>query len=325
MKYRYHNIKFFFTFVVLALSFGIALTQGEGDSFKFLQGTVYGGLPIEISIQFDEGHITGYTKYGSQGHLEFTLEGELSDEGYTLYEVDNNHVLSGIIEIDRDFQQCVWNSINYKINLPISLRDKNVESTIIDYVTYQSYVAVSYPLMEGFFEKKMSHKISEIVKKVIEEYNKDDVTSSSIPSKRFVKRSIGINKVALNSDQLLSGFISFYDNQKADVVTITYTYDKDKREMLDLSKIFKKNFNYSFFLKQYINQKKESMESLITPLESTWLKASDFHHYVLTDSGLKFFSDHSTIFGRKSFTIPYHEVSSSIGHKSIANYIKKRK
>ena len=319
------HIKFIFTFIVLAFFFEAAITQDVGDTFRFLQGTVYGGLPIEVSLNFESENITGQTKYGSDGHLEFAIEGELNDVGYILYEVDKNNVLSGIIEIDKDFQQCVWNSIDYRINLPISFKDKNVETTTIDYVSYQSYVVVSYPLMEGTFEKKMSHEISKIVKEVIAEHNSDSETSSSIPSMRFVKRSIGINKVALNSEKLLSGFVSFYDNQKAEVVTITYTYDKDKEEMLDLSKIFKKNFNYSFFLKQYINQKKESMESLISPLESSWLKSSKFHHYVLTDSGLKFFSDHNTIFGRKSFTIPYHEVSSSIGQKSIANYIKKRK
>ena len=301
--------------------------QNGDNTFHFIEGQIYGGLALEISMHFDKDVITGYSKYGSDGKLEFRLEGERNDEGYTIYELDQNNALSGILEMDKDFQNCVWNSIDYNINLPISLKDKDrEETTTMDYVTYQSYIVISYPLQKGPFEKKISNEISETIKDIVEEYNTINGNQNSmIPGQRFKKRSIGINRIALNSNDLLSGHISIYDNQKAEVITITYSYDKDRKEMLDLSKIFKKNFNYSFFLKQYINQKKDSMKSLISPLESTWLKASKFHYYVLTHSGLKFFNDYNTIFGRKSFVIPYHEISSSIGHKSITNYIKKRK
>ena len=300
------------------------IAQEASNELFFLEGELYGGLPIQLSIHTGE-EISGYSKYGSSGELEYKIEGELTDDGYMLYEFDNNHALSGIIELKNNREECVWNSIDFAINIPISFNPYEKKTTY-DYVSHQSYIAVSYPKVDEHFDKKVNPRINKTIRDLAESYGvKELENGSNTPANRFQHRTIGVNKTTLNSDDLISGHITFYDNQSSDISTLTYAYDKDKEEILGLSKIFKKNFNYSFFLKQYIAQKKEKMSTVLSPLETTWVDATSFHHYVLTESGLKFLSDYNTIFGRKSFTIPYHEVSSSIGQKSIANYIKKRK
>lgn len=300
------------------------LAQDSADDQFYLDGQVYGGLPIQLSVNTVDG-INGYSKYGSQGELEYKLEGEVTSDGYMLYEFDEDHILSGIIEITNDKQQGVWNSVNFQTNIPISFFNRS-ESTTYDFARHQSYVAVSYPKEDEAFDEKFGAKIRHVVRDLAEEYGAYEVKNGvNSPGNRFSHRTISVDKRSLDSDELISGHLTFYNNQSNKVETLTYSYDRSKKEMLTLNKIFKKNFNYSFFLKQYIAQKKEKMEPLLSPLESTWFKATSFHHYELTDSGLKFFSDYNTIFGRKSFTIPYHEIASSIGQKSIANYIKKRK
>ena len=311
------------TILILFISFQLDSQEGMSDLF-FLEGELYGGLPIQLSVHTD-GDINGYSKYGSSGNIEYIIEGEKTSSGYLLYEFDNDHNLSGILELSEDKSECVWNSIDFSINIPISF-SKEIQKTTYDYVSHQSYIAVSYPSVDEAFDKKISNKINTIVRDMAEEYGVKELESGShSPGNRFSNRTIAINKITLDSKDLISGHLTFYDNQSSDVSTLTYTYDKNKKEMLGLSKIFKKNFNYSFFLKQYINQKKEKMQTVSTPLETSWINATSFHHYVLTDSGLQLLSDYNTIFGRKSFTIPYHEVSSSIGQKSISNYIKNRK
>ncbi|MEE9374398.1 MAG: hypothetical protein V3V00_15185 [Saprospiraceae bacterium] len=314
-----------FIITISALLFSL-FTIGQSDisNLFYLEGELYGGLPIQISVHTG-AEISGYTKYGSNGELEYTIEGELTNAGYMLYEFDGDHILSGTIELSIDNKTGVWNSIDFNQNIPISFVKKPDHSTF-DYSSHQSYFAVSYPVIDHIFDRMMGKKISVILREIAENYGIKEITNGpNTPNNRFIHRTIAINKVALNSDKIISGYLTFFDNQSVDVITLTYTYDKNKKEMLGLSKIFKKNFNYSFFLKQYINQKKEKMIPMLSSLELTWLKASPFHHYVLTESGLKFFSEYNAIFGRKSFTIPYHEVASSIGQKSITNYIKKRK
>ena len=297
--------------------------QNSENNLVFLRGSLYGGLPIEISFHVSDD-IEGFVFYGSDRSLEYKLEGEKTDQGYVLYEIGENEVLSGIIELSEDHNTCVWNTTDYSSNIPISFAKKQ-ESTTIDFVSHQSYIAVSFPREDEFFQKKMEGRIRSIIREISENYGAQEVVSGQNGAdNRFKKRTIAVNKVTLDSKEILSGHITFFDNQNNDVNTLTYTYDRAKKEMLGLSKIFKKNFDYSFFLKQYINQKKDKMVPLLSNLESKWIKNSSFHYYVLTDSGLKFFNDYNSIFGRKSFIIPYHEVSSSISQKSIANYIKKR-
>lgn len=318
---KFYNIIFF---ILGALPFAIAQ---EEDNDTFLKGQVYGGLPIELYIHTDDQGITGYSRYGSNGDVEYTIDGEATAEGLLLFELDAQNVVTGLIELDKESNHCVWNSVDYNINLPINLSNKDIESsTTIDYVSHQSYIAVKYPNVDKTFAAAMEQSIGDVVKEIVKEYSTVELENDlPLPSLRFKRRSIGVNKVTLDTQDLISGMLTFYNNQKSEVTTITYSYDKEKKEMLDLSKIFKKSFNYSFFLKQYINQKKDKMKGLMSPLESSWLKASAFNQYVLTQSGLKFFNDYNTVFGRKSFTIPYHEISSSIQQKSIAQYIKKRK
>ncbi len=298
--------------------------QEEISDLFFLEGELYGGLPLQLSVHTD-GEIYGYSKYGSNGDVEFTLEGERTENGYLLYEFNIDHSLSGFIELSSDKKKCVWNSVDYKTNIPVNFSNREGNSSYY-FVSHQSYIAVSYPRVDDTFDDKFGKKINSIIRNVAESYGVAEIENGSdLPSNRFKQRTLAVNKVTLNSEKLISGHLTFYDNQTSDVKTLTYTYDRDKKEMLGLSQIFKKNFNYSFFLKQYISQKKEKMKTVLTPLETKWINAAPFHHYVLTSSGLQFLSDYNTIFGRKSFTIPYHEVSSSIGQKSISNYIKKRK
>ena len=121
-----------------------------GDLF-FLEGQVYGGLPILISVNAADG-IHGYSKYGSKGELEYTLEGEITEDGYMLYEFDENHTLSGILEISNDGKQGVWNSTNFQTNMPISFAE-NGESMTYDFARHQSYVAASYPMEDEEFDK----------------------------------------------------------------------------------------------------------------------------------------------------------------------------
>jgi len=218
----------------------------------------------------------------------------------------------------------VWNSIDYARNIPITFGSN--EGVVVDHATHQSYAAVVIPEVDEGFQNRLTLKMGSVIRDIAESYGaKEIMTEQNSPNNRFENRTLAVHKITLDSEDLISGFVTFYDNQSSDVHTITYSYDRDKKEMLGLTKIFKKNFDYAFFLKQYIKQKKSQTAPLLSTLQSKWVKHSSFHHYVLTDTGLQFFNDYDPIFGRYNFTIPYYEISSSIGHKTINNYIKKRK
>lgn len=316
------------TFLAVTLAICTSIAQSGVESVQYISGEIYGGLPIQIALINENGVLQGWSKYGSSGQLEFKIEGEITGDEMTLFEFDEDHILSGILEVRIEDDKWMWNSSDYSSNLPITVNSTgSTDIQAVDFVTFNSYISVKYPFLDDeVFDKAIGHKISGVVKEIVKEYEKNGLAHGSASSnKRFVNRAIGIHKITLDSEDLLSGSIDIYNNQKAEVVTLTFTYDKAKRELLDLDKIFKKNFNYSFFLKQYINQKKQDMVGLVSQTEAAWIKEEKFNYYVLTKGGLKFFGDHNTIFGRRSFMVPYHEIASSIGSKSLINYLKNRK
>lgn len=305
------------------------LGQMGSDDVVLINAELYGGLPVEVSMIIEDEMITGWSKYGSNGELQFNLEGEKTEDNKViLYEFEDDHVLSGILEGDLDEGDWIWNSTDYALNIPVKRMSKDpLDHQVLSVVDYQSFIAVKYPLLvDEKFDAIMMGRLTEAVKSILGEYAKlEQNEGSNIPSHRFSKRAIGVSKVTLESENIISGYITIYDNQKSDVQTITYTYDKGREDLLGLDDLFKKNFNYSFFLKQYINQKKKDMVGLVSQLEAVWLDNEKFTYYVLTPGGFKFFSNHNTIFGRKSFHIPYYEVESSLDNRSLVNYLKKRK
>ena len=196
----------------------------------------------------------------------------------------------------------------------------------MDFVNYSSYISVKYPFIDDrVFDGIFGAQINRVVKQLIKEFAEDNIERTGLKKlDRFSKRAIGVPKITLDTKEILSGYVGIFNNQKAEVITLSFVYDKVKKELVDLDNLFKRNFNYSFFIKQYINQKKKDMQTLVSKTEAAWIKEEQFNYYVLTKSGLTFFGDYNTIFGRRRFMIPYSEIISSIGNKSLLNYLKHR-
>lgn len=333
MKFKFHNesiplkLKLINIFFFGFLSSSISFAQLGTEVVQHFEGEIYGGLPIQITLFKDEGKWRGWSKYGSNGGLEFELEGELEEDGLVLFEFSDDHVLAGVLEFNQAQNVWTWHSKDYSYHLPITIpASDSKQFSALDYVDFTSYISVKYPYInDGLFEDLIGGQVGKIVKRLIDEYteeSQDDSSSKTI--NRFSKRAIGIPKITLNTKEILSGYVSIFNNQKADVITLSFIYDKQKKELVDLNKLFKRNFNYSFFLKQYINQKKQDMLALVSKTEASWVKEEKFNYYVLNKGGLSFFGDYNTIFGRKKFMIPYYDIMSSISNKSVLNYLKRR-
>lgn len=178
------------------------------------------------------------------------------------------------------------------------------------------FTTYSYPVLG---QRKFDNWIEGVIK------TKKENNSQSNEGERFENRSHGDFYITLLSKELICGYLVFYNNETSRMETIPFNYNRSKNKFYRIKDIFRKDFNFSFFLKSYIDKQKRNIlykeESIIKEL----IKGEPFSHYNFSPSGLVFFTDFNTIFGRRHILIPFEEIESFIGDKTITNYLKKER
>jgi len=123
------------------------------------------------------------------------------------------------------------------------------------------------------------------------------------------------------SKDYFSGIFNIQKSYSDKVISIPIIYSFKTKEEIDLFKQFKSDFNAQFYISQYI---KESIKNLIKEnkiYRRGDLKPSDFKYTTLTQYGIVFSTEFSSIFGVDKIILPYTELKDKIRRKSILNKI----
>ncbi len=135
---------------------------------------------------------------------------------------------------------------------------------------------------------------------------------------------IGDFYISAYDERIISGYLNWSCNTTASVETVPFIYDYERSKFYKVNDLLRSDFDYAFFLEQFL--KKEKTKSLREEdyLIRSALKQKHFKHYVLTHQGIVFFTDFNTLFGRRSILVPYKEFQGFVDNKNISNYFKKR-
>ena len=125
-------------------------------------------------------------------------------------------------------------------------------------------------------------------------------------------------------DQLISGYLNWSCNNTASVETAPFIYDIDRSKFYAIGDLLRSDFDYAFFLEQFLKKEKKQSLSDEDYIIRNALKKKHFKHYVLNQNGIVFFTDFNILFGRRSILVPYTEIQGFVDNKTVSNYFKKK-
>jgi|GEM_PF-2362302 len=141
------------------------------------------------------------------------------------------------------------------------------------------------------------------------------------PSERLTNRAIGDFYISLISEDIISGYLTFYNTQNPRIETVPFSFDRAKNKFYNLRNIWRKDFNYSYFLKSIIENKKRALIQKEEALVKKMLKDTPFSHFNISSKGMVFFTDHNFVYGRRHILVPFDEITGFISDRSLSNLI----
>lgn len=185
---------------------------------------------------------------------------------------------------------------------------------------FDHFSSYSYPSIgDQVFDEWVEQIYSKKDKKNEEE---DDYPAIS---DRLSSRSNGDFFITLWSDDLISGYLYQQSSETNKVVTLPFIFDISKSRFYRIGDLFDKGFDYSFFIEKYIASAQQKALRQEPRMVKNLLKKSQHRHFVLTPEGLLCFTDFHVIYGRRYVLIPYSEIRSALGNKSVERYVKNQK
>ncbi len=174
-------------------------------------------------------------------------------------------------------------------------------------------------------DKEFDFYIDQIVQEQLSSFkNALPVYEESHPDNRFENRAIGDFYISLINENIISGFLMFNSTQHPRLKTVAFTFDRNKSRFFKLKDIWEKDFDFLYYLKTVIENKKRRVILKEDLLIRNILRDDPFTHFNFTTSGIIFFTDYNLIYGRRSINIPYSEIEGFIDNKSLSNLINNK-
>ena len=134
---------------------------------------------------------------------------------------------------------------------------------------------------------------------------------------RANQRASGWTDIVLLTDEFISGMLTYHATWTKRESTKTFNFDLKGGNPIELSDIFKKNFDYNAFVKKY------AAEAIIkNPVYKrnkdfrNWIKNQEFSFFTLDKEGISFYTDFHIIYDRQRIVIPYKKLKGNIRKNS---------
>ena len=198
--------------------------------------------------------------------------------------------------------------------------DQEIEVRNVHQVGFDHFYNFSIPVLN---DSKFDPYLNSIIGEYISKLNEQSSENVEEPerSDRFLHSARGDFYISLLTDELVSGFLMFYGTEFPKPVTIPFSFDRNKKEIIDIREIWKKDFNFSFFLQSLI--KDEARKNLQKEDAFTRRLMDDitFSYFNFTMNELLIFTEFNLLYGRRVIAVPYESIASFIDHKAIQNLI----
>lgn len=239
-------------------------------------------------------------------------------EGADCFESRPNTILSNPVEFAIDVKDhktlLVYPDHSFTKLMSLPYRNES-------YHSFSGFYSHNMPVLDNpVFDQWMMEKLH-----IPAAPEQSDEASYTLSSKRFSNRVSSDFYITLLSKDLISGYLYYQSTTSNNVVSIPFIFDRDKSRFYEIQDLFKKNFDYSFFIEKYLEKIKRGRLIKENRLVQNLLRKEDYRHYVLAPEGILFFTDFNIVFGRRHILVPFNELISSIDNRALEAYLKKQK
>ena len=198
------------------------------------------------------------------------------------------------------------------------IRNYEYLASEISYLTPKFGIYIAYPKFgdNTSFEVIQDEikNIFEVLKTELQKYIGKNEPSDYNKLKYFV---IGTFESGMINDNIYSGILTIQNNYNDNILTYPLIFDLQKKEKIDIFEQFDSDFNYKFFIKNYLRDKIRNNQDYKTSILINYLSPELFKNVSLSDHGILFSTDFNTIFGTQKIILPYSELKGTFKRKSI--------
>ena len=198
---------------------------------------------------------------------------------------------------------------------------QSLEYANTSFHSFDEFHSYNYPVLD---DKPFDRWITQKMEGDFANLEQEDLDRMDL-SQRLAKRNFKDFYITLFSKNILSGYLYEVSNTSNQVKTSSFIYDLNKSKFYKIEDLFKRDFDYAFFLKGYLTKAKRGRLVKEDRAIQKLIKEADYKHYVLTPQGVLFFTDFNVIYGRREILIPYEDVRSYLDNKNVENYLKKER
>lgn len=204
----------------------------------------------------------------------------------------------------------------FQLSERIQVRDKSKHEFSYFYNFRHPYL--NDKKFDSFIEQKVTEYISQFEFEISDKGADEDQNIEL----RFKNRALGDFFLMLVSPDLISGYLTFHSSTQPTIMTTSFIYNRQKDSFIDLRKIWEKDFDFAFFLRKNIEQKKRALLKGEEAIIKKMLKEDKFQHFGISSRGIVFYTDFSFMYGRRQILIPFDEIEHYINEKAITNLLK---
>lgn len=179
-----------------------------------------------------------------------------------------------------------------------------------EYADYYSRLVIQKPVSNNKkFNKWLEDKMVGWIDDNIGDLKK--IKSDQIGTRdRWVQYAEGWVEIELFTGDYLSGTIYLQTSLKTGTKKIPFIYDLRIGKELKLQDFFNKDFDSKDYFKYVLQSKKK--EITWKPEIKKWVEGQAFDFVTLTDRGISFKTELSSIYGEKEILIPYREMNENL-------------
>ena len=119
------------------------------------------------------------------------------------------------------------------------------------------------------------------------------------------------------STKLFSGKFFIQKSYDDDILIIPIIFNLKTRKKINIFEQFNSDFNFNFYVKQYINEYVKNLSGEKSKILKNYLTPKNFKYFTVNNAGIVISTGFNTIYGDYKIMIPFKEVENKIKKRSI--------
>ena len=238
------------------------------------------------------------------------MKGKIEKQKFVLTLKDTNEKLRGNIQATfsdmKSIKGTYESPVGERTRLQLFLK-KNIAVACVEYADYMTSYDLSFPKTKYTnFNKWIENQTGQWMKRC-RKYtdNAKKRHAENAVQLRASLRAYGWCNIDMISDQLISGQLTFMNTWSKKQEGKNINFDFYTAKEITLKDIFKKDFDYQKFIRNYINKTINKHKRYRDYEFRKWLAEEDFPYFTLREEGISFSTNFNMLYGQQQIVISY--------------------